>query len=257
MVDAGGFARGIGDISKLQTEYLLKGLSMMGYSVFNLGARDLNNGGMFIKILRRKYDLDFLSANIYYKETSRRFSEPYVIKRIKARSKDKKLPFKKLSIGIVGLCDERSTLFSSRIQEKMLEAKDPVEIARVVIPQVRKKVDLLILLYHGKYPSLQKILKEVNGVDVVVLGGSYSFRETNDDKLPIIVTTPSMGKYAGTLTLELNKKKRIISHRLQKIALNESIADDPVFTRLVKEFEKVSKEVRRKATKVNAKTRSK
>jgi len=236
----------MGEISKLKIDYLIKGFSLLDYSVINLSVRDFVNGGEFVKSLTNKYsNIDFISANIYYKDTAKHFAKPYVIKRVKART-SKGLPFKKLAIGIIGLCEKRETLFSNRFQEKMLEAKPPLDIAKTIVPQLRKKVDLVIVLFHGKASALEPILREVKGIDVVVLGGAYSYRNLMKEKRPIIVSSPSLGKYAGYVTLELDKKKNIISEHRQQVALSEKIADDPELAALSKEFEQKSKEMRRR-----------
>jgi len=65
----------------------------------------------------------------------------------------------------------------------------------------------------------------------------------NETYNAIVVTTPSMGKYGGILTLELDKNKKIVSHSTQQIPLKEDMKDDPEIVKLVEEFEQAEKKL--------------
>ncbi len=241
IVDAGGFSKGIGDISQLQTEYLVKGMSWLGYSAINLAVRDFNSGGKFVTRLQETYRPEFVSTNIFYKDSDKRFSKPYVLKELEAKEKSKKIAFRKLKVGIIGLCDERATLFSNRLEESALESKAPLQIAADWVPEVRKKADLLILLYNGTVDNLQAIIDQVPGIDVAILGGeSYISNQIRGRQNTVIVTTPSMGKYVGVLSLELNGDKKIISSKKDQYPLDEQIVDDPRFAALAKEYDQAA-----------------
>ncbi|MBN1998213.1 hypothetical protein JW935_11710 [candidate division KSB1 bacterium] len=247
LTDAGGYMRGIGDRSLLLTDYLLKGMKWMGYSAVNISARDLNNGGDYIKKCQKELGLDFIAANVVYKDTGKLFGEPYVVKDIKAFS-DKKLPFKKLRIGIVGMTDARTQLFSNSINEPMLESIDPVPVAAKLLPEIRKKADLVILLYYGRFDNVSKILEQSDDIDVVVLGQEYYRAASYREKKPEIVGVSSMGKYCGILSLDLDKEKNVIDSKIENIALSEDIADDPMFVELIDEYKEAEQEFNKKIT---------
>ncbi len=236
-IDAGGFARGGGDIGKLYTDFLLRGMTELGYTVFNLSYRDFTTGGEIINKLSKKHHIDFIASNTFYKDSGKPFTKPYLIKTIKPHSNDKSLPVNKIRVGVVGMCDEYSMLFSKQLKEPMLEAKEPLQLAKKIINQVRKKSDLVVLLYNGNYAKLKPILENVKGIDVTIMGGQYYMVTPNDHFESIIVTAPSMGKYGSILSLELDKNRKIVSHHSENIPLKEDMQDDPAMVKLVKEFE--------------------
>ncbi len=235
--------RGMGERSLLLSDYLLKGMKWMGYSAVNVSARDLNNGGDYIKETQKKLNLDFVSANIVYKESGKPFAKPYVIETIKAFSKNKKLPFKKLRVGMVGLTDAGTQLFSSRIEEPMLESLDPVPVAASVVPEMRKKADLIILLYYGRFQNLLNVLEQAPDIDIVVLGQEYYRTASYREKKPVIVGVSSMGKYCGILSIDLDENLNIVDHKKENIALSKDIQDDPMFAELVKEYKAAEREL--------------
>ena len=121
IVDAGAFSRGVGEIGRIRSEYMAMGMEMLGYDVVNLSARDVNNGGEFIKNLANRHKVQFISANIHYKDSGKLFVEPYTIVTLK-RIKNNSGGLKKIKVGVIGLCEERPTLFSKAMEEQMLES---------------------------------------------------------------------------------------------------------------------------------------
>jgi len=243
VVDAGGFSRGSDPTSVVQNEYLVKGMSWLNYAAYNLGYRELNNKPSVLKKMEMDYKVDFLSANIQLKGTGKTVFKPYIIKELLTQERGKSLPFKKIKIGIVGLCDDKlAQLRLSQPEEPVLEYIDPLLAARSIIPEVRKKSDLVLLLYYGRYEKMKEVATEVRGIDIVVLGGeTYLVGRDPKEELPFIaVTSQAMGKYAALLNLGLNNNKKIVQHSMRQAPLDESLKDDEKFARLAKDFEAAS-----------------
>ena len=245
IVDAGGFLKRYGSTAQIQTDYLLKGLSMLNYDCFNLAIKDFSEGGEFIKKEAEKHNIDFISANIVYSENGKNFVQPYLIKTmtpVRSRSHARP-PFKKLKIALFGLCDQKDALLHKKSTEAALKSENPIEAARKIAPQLKKKADIVVLLFAGRYNALLSILKEVDDVDIVIMGGSEYYRAENYTDSSVVVTSaPSLGKYFGLLTVELDRDKNIISTQKKRIALDKRVKDDPHFVKLVSDFEKVKKE---------------
>lgn len=236
-MDAGGFSKGFGAAAELQTEFLLKGMSMLNYDCINLAIKDFANGGEFLKRAGKEHNANFISANAVYSADKKSFVEPYFIKKISANSSDALPPFDKLTIGLFGLCDEKDPLLHRNSTESPLKSLNPVEIAQDIVPKLEKKVDLVVLVYNGRFKSLEAILDNVDGIDVVIMGGEYYRAEQYTGKDIVIASTPSLGKYFGVLSVELDKNKRIVSSNKRRIPLEKNIKDDPKFVKLVNQFE--------------------
>ncbi len=226
---------------------MIKAFGDLGYDAINLSFKDFYKGGDFLKALEKKYNFNFLSGNIYY-ENGKAFALPFIIKTLTAKGSGKP-PFKKLKVAVIGLGDEREKLLPRKSDEVKLKSTDPVAAAKKIVPKVRGKVDLVILAYSGKYKSVEKILSEVKGIDVVVMGGEYysARRYTGGDA--VVVSTPSLGKHFGRLALTLNGDKKIISHDKKSIPMDETVREDEKFVNLVKDFEKARREQAKKKPK--------
>ena len=239
-LDAGGFAKGYGPTAQIQTTYLVKGLLELGYDAINLSYKEFYKGGAFIKELEKNNKFNFLAANIYYAD-DKAFTTPYVIKNVTVSGASNP-PYKKLRVGILGLCDQREKLLHRAANEPQIKSIDPVETAKKLVPTLQKKSDIVILMYHGKYRRLEAVLKAVKGIDIVTLGGEYYSARQVMGSDAIIVSTPSLGKHLSSLTVELDAEKNIISHKKKSIALSDEIDEDARFLKLVQDFEKAKKE---------------
>jgi len=243
LVDAGGFSRGSDPNSLLLNEYLAKGMTWLNYSAINLGYREWGTKATFLKKIELTHQATFLCANVYLKDSGKSVFAPYVIKEFRSEARDRSLPFKKLKVAVIGLTDNlMSQLFVNKPGEPVLEYRDPVEVAKELMPQIREKADLVVLLYYGKFQKMQSVLAEVPGFDVAVLGGeTYMLQQqSKSDLKTIMVSSQSMGKYVGVLHLKLDKKKNIVSSSIKQVPLDENIKDDPKFQQLVHEFEEQS-----------------
>lgn len=240
IVDAGGFSRGSDPLSLIYNKYLARGMSWLNFAAVNLGYREWGTKPSFLKNLADSSKLEFLCANVFDKATGKPFFAPYIHKELHAANPQAKIPFKKLNVAIVGLTDQEfSQLFVNRPNEPELLYRPPLEVAKELMPAIVGKNEVVILLYYGKFAKMQEILDQVPGFDVAVLGGeSYNLSsKTEADSKVIRVSTPSMGKYVGVLSLTLDKKKNIISSSARQVPLKEGMEEESRFLDLVKAFE--------------------
>ncbi|HNY92645.1 MAG TPA: hypothetical protein PKJ13_02700 [bacterium] len=216
-------------------------MSWLDYAALNLGYREWGNPVAVLQALDKEFNLPFLCANVLYKDSATTPFKPYAIRELEATPGRSKMPFKKLTIAMVGLTDNLlAQLFVNRPGEPELLYRDPVEAAGELMPELRGKADLVILLYYGKYQKLTALLEAVPGFDVAVFGGEhYLVASQKSPNNPVrIVSTPSMGKYAGVLTLQLDKKRKIVSSSDRQVPLKEDMNEVARFNELAAEYEK-------------------
>ncbi|RPI02928.1 MAG: hypothetical protein EHM72_02895 [Calditrichaeota bacterium] len=229
--------KGYSSDAAIQSRYLLKGLGMLGCEAINLAIKDFSSGGEYLQKVQKELDVPLISANINFTESQKPFTRPFMLKKLTARQRSG-LPFSKLTVGIFGLCDEKENLLNRNLPEAQLISTDPVAAARATVSDLKKDAELIILLFNGRYKTCEAILQAVPGIDVVVVGGEYYKVMPNSESKPIMVSTPSLGKYFGRLNLTLNAKKEIVNHEITRVTLDEKIPDDPQMVKLVADFEK-------------------
>ncbi|MCX7654291.1 MAG: bifunctional UDP-sugar hydrolase/5'-nucleotidase [Fervidobacterium sp.] len=117
-----------------------------------------------------------LSANIY--KDGKPFFTPYVIKDVGG-----------IKVAVVGFTTEHTKILEGPNSED-LEFKNVIEVAKKLIPELRKQANVVIALTHlgvgqgysSLYTTADQLAKEVEGIDLIIDGHSH----TNMTK-PLIV----------------------------------------------------------------------
>jgi 2',3'-cyclic-nucleotide 2'-phosphodiesterase (5'-nucleotidase family) len=234
-VDAGGFLKGYSQDSNIQSEYLLNGMMMLGYDAVNLAIKDFTGGGEYLQAMRKKHDVPFVSSNVFYIDSKNQFVENSIIKKLSTHAAKVQPPFDKLTVGILGLCDEKKSLLQRNLSEPALLSREPIEAAKKAVAELHQ-ADLILLLFNGRYATLESILAQTPKIDIVVVGGEYYKVTPATSGKTVMVSTPSLGKYFGEVTLTLNAKKQIIDNKPNEFRLtkkSKTILDWPSWSQIL------------------------
>jgi 5'-nucleotidase len=203
-------------------------MSVMGYSAANIGRNEFHLTDSFRETLAKEARFQILSANIKGKGNSpfRRF----IIKR--SALPDIKKP---LSVGITGVLPRIRRFYPGGGE---LTVISPEEALKELIPGLKKKCDIIILLSAMKMEESEELAEKVPGIDIII--GSYSSTVTNEPKVvrdTRIVYGGYEGRNLGTLFIYLDRQGNIrsIDHKL--VPLSAEIADDPGMLTLISRAE--------------------
>ncbi len=166
-------------------------------------------------------------------------------------SKNNELPFKPYvikdingyKIGLLGLGVVRTDHFSAL----NLQLDNAVEVAEIMIPQMRMQCDIVIVLSHLGLPDDQHLAGNVNGIDVIVGGHTHSVLETAEVHLSpdgerdvLLVQAGDYGRYLGRLELyfeqDSNGGFRIHRHHSSLMPVTEDITPDPSIEQLLEPY---------------------
>jgi len=197
----------------------LEGYNYIGYDAMALGNHEFDNP---IKLLREQMKLasfPFISANIRTRG-GEYLAEPFIIKECDG-----------LKVAIFGLTTKETEIIGNPEYTRDLVFEDEIDVARKLVPELRRKADLVIGLVHlGIHDSFsrgsKRLAHEVSGIDLIVDGHSHTRLEA-----PIVVTHPVTGHstpivQAWKWGLILGKvdlfvqNKRVIGYRFEPIPIN-------------------------------------
>lgn len=240
LVDAGDVNTGVPQSDMLDAEPDFKGMRELEYDVMAIGNHEFDNSLQTIFKQRQWAGFPFISANIYYKNTSRRVFPSHIVKE-----------FDGLKVTIFGLTTEDTPIKSSSENSKNLRFTPVVEEAKKIVPYLRKNTDVLIGLTHaGHYenelhgsnaPGDVSIARAVKGIDVIVGGHTQNALPVADiQNGTAIVQAQDWGKYVGKVDLEiLDGKVTLKSYKLIPVNLKGSetrIAQDTNMEQLLKPY---------------------
>ena len=219
VLDAGDLNTGRLESNLFKARPDLEGYNYIGYDVMTLGNHEFDNP---LGVLREQMELanfPFISANVRTKG-GEYLAEPFIIKEVDG-----------LKVAIFGLTTKETEVIGNPENIRDLVFEDEIAVANSLVPELRRKADLVIALVHlGIYDSLSKgskrLAHEVSGIDLIVDGHSHTRLDT-----PIVVTHPLTGHntpivQAWKWGLILGKvdlfvqNKRVIDYKFKAIPIN-------------------------------------
>jgi 2',3'-cyclic-nucleotide 2'-phosphodiesterase (5'-nucleotidase family) len=223
LFDAGGvFGRDHAE-ARQRAEALVEGMSLMGYDALNLGDEDFAFGPAFLQEQRQKANFPFLSANLIGHDGQELPWQPYVVKEIGY-----------LKVGIVGLV---SPALWSQEPRGDVEARDPVEVLDTLLPQVKKKAHIVVVLAHMSYNETVELLKAVEGINVMIAAHGGKFTPTPElVNGALLVSGGEQGKYVGQLQIVADTSGQVTAYIGKATTLDEKVSEDPAMLELMARY---------------------
>ena len=219
VLDAGDLNTGRLESNLFKARPDLEGYNYIGYDAMALGNHEFDNS---LRILREQMKLatfPFISANVKSRG-GEYLAEPFIIKE-----------FAGLKVAIFGLTTKETEEIGNPEYVKDLLFEDEIEVAKELVPELRRKADLVIGLvhmgiYHSSGKGSKRLAHEVSGIDLIVDGHSHTKLDA-----PIVVTHPltghktpivqawKWGLILGKVDLFV-KNRRVIDYRFEAIPIN-------------------------------------
>jgi len=155
VVDAGDWS-GQAPHEDVKGPFFMDAMQLLGYDAVTPGEREFNYGYKLFLEQVAKRKLTVVQANIRDKATGKLLFKPYIIKN--------KQGFK---VAIAGLISRTVPLGAA--QDSTL-VDDPLVVAQKLIPELRKKAQVVVLLAHMGRVDAEDLATQVPGIDVLVVG---------------------------------------------------------------------------------------
>ncbi len=202
LLDAGDVNTGVPQSDLQNAEPDFRGMKAIGYDVMAIGNHEFDKSPEVLQKQREWAGFPFISANIYNKTTKKRVFPSHIKKELED-----------LKVVVFGLTTEDTPTASNPKNSEGLVFIPAVEEAKVIVPHLRKKSDVLIALTHmGHYPNETHgsnapgdvtLARKVNGIDLIVGGHTQKpLFEPDIQNGTIIVQAYEWGKYVGRVDLE-------------------------------------------------------
>ena len=225
MVDAGDFFGIAGEQDSLKSSFMVQSMERLGYDVVTVGERELAFGHRYLLDTFKKSKIDVVSANLVFADSKKPLLKPYVIK--KAGS---------VRVAFTGLMGPEQK-WRRQAGEAELTVLDPVETAKKLIPELRKKADVIVLLSHLGLTDGQKLTIEVPGIDVMVFGHLVGLsKQVVQTQGVINVRGGERGQYIPSIHLVVEDGK-IKSYDGEVVTLDDKIPADETMNKLVDTYQ--------------------
>lgn len=248
-IDLGrAFPRHVTDeLSEYETRTYFKSMNMMNYDLIVPSVYELWASKDLLSSIESDIEFPVVAANVVDRETKKHVFSPYIVK----KTGD-------LKIGIIGLApsssDSYRDIWAFEFETSRYELLDPIDTVQRTVSVLRDKCDLLIVAGDIQPLTIRRMIKAVDGIDLIITAAGYSnvlypldpakpsfgytFTENYGYKDSTLVVNSRMRTYGfHRLDLTLDTQK---GHIKQWVYLNrsldESIKDDDLVRDVLNDF---------------------
>lgn len=208
---------------KDRAEFMLKIMEMMGYDALNLGSSEFQFGKQFLENSRSRVSFPYIASNLLYQGERLPWASEYSIKETGG-----------IKTAILGILDPNDLKrFPNQELGKGLEVIPPETALKKLIPEVRKKSDLVILLSQLSATKNLALLESLEGIDVTIYSGCRDLRDTKVPENTVILNTVCKGRTMGLLKLALDDKQGVSLLESKYVPMDSSVPGNEEIARLV------------------------
>jgi 5'-nucleotidase len=231
LVDAGDFGSHAAFEPWMRTQFQWEMMGKVGYDAVTPGPNEMTEGlGALLDLCGRVPQPQVVSANITDKSGTRIWPEYLLIEH------------GGVVFGVTGVTDKSYYSFNlTRGKQKKDDFGflSPRESLISVVPTLREKADIVVVLLHTGSGDARRMLDGIEGVDVVVVGHSPSYKFIPERiGQTLLIQAGNRGQYVNVLELTLNDQNTIVDYNGEARPLGDTVALDEDFDAVVTKFNK-------------------
>jgi 5'-nucleotidase/UDP-sugar diphosphatase len=199
LLSGGDINTGVPESDLQDAEPDFRGMNMLKYDAMALGNHEFDNPLSVLKKQQEWAGFPFLSANILDAKTGKPLFDAYKIFQVDD-----------LKIAVVGFTTDDTVKLGNPEYLVGVKIESPITVAKTLIPELRKKADLVVAVTHmghyqdgnygGNAPGDVTLARSVPGIDVIVGGHSQNpLFEPDAQNGTLILQAHEWGKYVGRL----------------------------------------------------------
>jgi 5'-nucleotidase/UDP-sugar diphosphatase len=244
LLDAGDLNTGMAESDLFRGKPDILGYNAIGYDAMVLGNHEFDHPLARLKEQMELAEFPFLSANVQTSDGTL-LAVPFVIRQLAG-----------LNVAVFGLTTAETAIIGHPDHIRDLSFLDEVAVARVLVPHLRERADVVIALTHlGIYEGFdrgsKRLAAEVEGIDLIVDGNTeirleepIVVRNTATGRRTLIVQAWHWGLVLGRVDLWVRNREvvafesRLIPVNLEEEASGSTgrIPEDPDVLRLLQPY---------------------
>ena len=237
------------DSQQDRAESILNAMALMGYDALNLGSPEIFFGKEFLEHTRSHVPFPFIASNLLSNGGGLPWAREYVIKEVGG-----------IRVAILGVFDPDDLMqlpSRSRDRLKELEAISPETALSRLIPEVKEKADLVILLSLLSAKKTHALVRAVKGIDVAISAGSddniyFAKVPAGTSGGTVLLQAEPLGRTLGLVKMVLDEKRSISVGEKRRIPLDSSVPNNGEIARLVEKYKTGQEEKVQQAQKEQA-----
>ena len=207
---------------KYKAEISLKAMQLMGYDALNLGYPEFCLGKDFLKDTRSLVSFPYITSNLLYKGRRLPWTHEYIIKEIGG-----------IKVAILGIANPDALEKIPDPEHVIgLDVIPPETALKRLLPEVRKKADLVILLSRLGVKQTIALAKNINRIDVTISSGDRGIFYAEAPGKTVILQTGSFGRALGLIKITSGENGAFTVDKRKYIPLDDSVSGDKKIEKL-------------------------
>jgi 5'-nucleotidase/UDP-sugar diphosphatase len=223
------------DHQRDKAELILNAMERMGYDALNLGGPEFIFGKEFLEQTRSHTSFPYIASNLLYGGGRFPWTREYIIKEVGG-----------IKVAILGILDpDGLAQLPDQEQVKGLEVIPPEAALERLLPEVRGKADLVILLSLLDAEKTLALAKGVKGVDVAISSVSDDafFLSPPKNETTILLQAKPLGRLLGLLRITFDDKRALSVSDRRYVSLGNSVPDNGEIGRLIEKHKKTQETI--------------
>jgi 5'-nucleotidase/UDP-sugar diphosphatase len=209
----------------------LKAMERMGYDALNLGVQELLAGESFLRRTRSDVSFPYIASNLLYGGDRPSWFKEYMIKEVGS-----------VKVAILGILDpDDLKQIPNQDDAKGFEAIQPKAALDRLLPEVRGKADVVILLSQLDEAKNRSLLDAVQGIDVSIssgCSGGMLMLYGRPEKDVAILHTGTRGMTMGMVAITPDDQRTLRIGQRKYVLLDGSVPDHAEIAGLVETYKK-------------------
>ncbi len=217
LVDGGDYCHPTPGHDDRENAFILEAMGKMRYDAMTLGELEIDRGVDYVKALLVATPVPITLANVRFAADSTPVGEPYVIREVDG-----------VTCGIIGLLGQDLGEGTAKFSELGFAVEDPLAVAARMVPEVRKEVDLVVVLAHLSATEAAALPEAVPGIGLVVCGHYPGSADPAQSGGAIMVRPGQRGQTVGETRITLAADGKIAGFSGRAVVLEtRTMREDP------------------------------
>ncbi|WP_261381468.1 bifunctional metallophosphatase/5'-nucleotidase [Paenibacillus cremeus] len=224
LMDAGDTFQGTVFVNQFKGESVVPILNSLNYDTMTAGNHEFDYGYEQLLKLKDMLGYPVINANVFKSDDTNLLTPVYY-----ATVGGQRFSF-------IGFVTDETPILTHPDNVKGLTFKSPVEVAKKLVPELKKKVDHVVVVSHVGIDVDREIAKQVPGIDFIIGGHSHTPIQTPENvNGTYIVQDWEYGKSLGRADLYYYKNE-LVNFTGGLAEYDETVADDPQVAEMVKKI---------------------
>jgi 2',3'-cyclic-nucleotide 2'-phosphodiesterase (5'-nucleotidase family) len=235
LVDSGGIFHDVGRAPMLNSEVNLKGVQAIGYDAVNVSPLEFQFGLEYLRNLTSRLSIPFVSANLDIREDENSaWFDPYRIRETGG-----------VKVAITGVLAPETfhALANAGELAPHIGVQEPAAALNLLVPRLREKADVVVLLSHLGKKETDALLKRVPGIDIAITGCTAAECRTAAQEPPATDAEPNQGSgllcaqkrglALGMFRFRSSNGKPLEVLQNEQIALDDEVVHDAAMDEMI------------------------